>query len=666
MSIFLVLIFQVLFVLFAMVINIGLVVHDKINLQNSTDIAAYYAAQRQAELLNQIAHINYQIRQAYKLLVFRLRVPGSAAIGIPFSTMLTKHPIFLPPNPGEETTPFFNPPGGRRPPAVCVGSTLWKEYADTEGSDTVSLCKDLFQFSTPIANGTGGGPLAGLVGSLNNLLTAVAAEISLKCRQVGVLNYVLLSRWLAAYQLEAEKRGAMIDKLTAELVKKADEMVDMRGQSIRTGVEKTLQRNLTYAQKTSYSLTFQNSLNSEIGSAQCGDANFVFPKVEIFPRAYYVHMDFAANTCTTSAKSSGEATNMPPSGNLGLVPGGSDPQLASVFSNGGPVSMGIEKNPWCMPYMRVRVTSAPRKIFAPFGGTVNLQAEAFAKPFGGRIGPWYSKSWPSGAATSQGTERTDPLLPARSIAGSIGAGDPAGNVVNHSKYPGDQLGMNSKYALAIMHSRWITIAGNNEAALVPGMALAHYNHIGNPAVFESDADSLVRDNGSISAESMRRMEQMAIAPDLFDLTYYSIEARYDDNYVNPNLPNFRTFISGNELYADLGSQNRQPYNIVNQIQAAQTVAPLSGVFYLADDPSQLLTGWTQNKAVNYEFPVSTFGRCVGRTDDESPALPAPGGCPVGGRSGYSVKIVSKNYLQNVSAALGGPGVVGPILNPPSD
>ena len=44
MAIFVALSFQVLFVFFAMVVNIGLIVHDKINLQNSVDLAAYYGA----------------------------------------------------------------------------------------------------------------------------------------------------------------------------------------------------------------------------------------------------------------------------------------------------------------------------------------------------------------------------------------------------------------------------------------------------------------------------------------------------------------------------------------------------------------------------------------------------------------------------------------------
>ncbi len=77
MAIFVALIFQILFFFFAMAINVALVVHDKINVQNATDLAAYYAAQRQAEMLNVIAHTNYQIRQSWKLLNWRYYVLGT-------------------------------------------------------------------------------------------------------------------------------------------------------------------------------------------------------------------------------------------------------------------------------------------------------------------------------------------------------------------------------------------------------------------------------------------------------------------------------------------------------------------------------------------------------------------------------------------------------------
>src|SRR5271156_6323808 len=72
--------FNVLFVFFALAINVALVVHDKINLQNSADLAAYYAAAKQAEILNAIAHENYMIRQAWKLLAFRYRVIGTLGL----------------------------------------------------------------------------------------------------------------------------------------------------------------------------------------------------------------------------------------------------------------------------------------------------------------------------------------------------------------------------------------------------------------------------------------------------------------------------------------------------------------------------------------------------------------------------------------------------------
>ena len=59
-----------------MSINVGLVVYDKINMQNSLDLAAYYGASKQAEVLNAMAHINYQMRQNWKLLTFRYRILG--------------------------------------------------------------------------------------------------------------------------------------------------------------------------------------------------------------------------------------------------------------------------------------------------------------------------------------------------------------------------------------------------------------------------------------------------------------------------------------------------------------------------------------------------------------------------------------------------------------
>lgn len=349
-----------------------------------------------------------------------------------------------------------------------------------------------------------------------------------------------------------------------------------------------------------------------------------------------------------------------------MVGGAGNPLLAQAWSSGASTPMGVEKNPWCMPYMYVQAQTSPRKIFSPFGDAITLNAESVAKPFGGRIGPWYNKSWPSGSATSQGGEKVDPLLPAREVVGGGSTpGDPADDLVNYSKYPGDKLGLNSGYALAAMHTFWNSnvTQGRPPTNLMPAFALSHFSHLGDPVLFRNSPESLARANGAgPDVTPIRHMEEAAVAPDLFDITYYSIEGQYSYNYFHPSLPDFRSFIPTDNVYLDIGSSNRSPYSVVNQVGRSNQLYSSQPPFYMVDNPSQMLTGWTQNKAVDYSFPQGTFGRCMQRRDDEMEATPGPGGCPHGGRSGYSVKIVSRKYLKEINAPLGGPSTSGPILN----
>ncbi len=65
--------------LLAFVINIGMLVHSKIQLQNAADLAAYAGAATQARHMTQISHLNYQMRQAYKKFLYRYYVLGNLA-----------------------------------------------------------------------------------------------------------------------------------------------------------------------------------------------------------------------------------------------------------------------------------------------------------------------------------------------------------------------------------------------------------------------------------------------------------------------------------------------------------------------------------------------------------------------------------------------------------
>lgn len=665
-AVFLVLLFQVLFVFFAMSMNIGLVVYDKINLQNSADISVYYAAQKQAEMLNQIAHINYQMRQAYKLLTFRIRVIGSVSIGVGPESRLAPHPIRVGANFGQENTSFFERLGsGRYAPGVCIGSSLWHEYAITETDATVSLCQNLSSFSA--VPQSGGSDPFGFTSGLNAFLDRVRGEIEEKCKVVGVLNWQLAASWYYAYIWEVMERKKLIDAIATNMSLPAKEMKDFTGGSVEAGARATFMKNLTQPQRDAIGqFELINSLSPDV-SSNCSSKDFWLANIDIYPVVTYVSLIWSGLTC--SQRVVPNRGNVPPADYIGLVGGRNNGTLAQVWNSGAPVTYGVEKNPWCMPYMGLKVKTQPRKIFSPFATPPTLEAQAYAKPFGGRIGPWYSSQWSSGSANSTGIDRTDRLLPARSVGGNRMSGDPSDDMVNYSKYPGDKNGLNSAYALGTMNAHFTKMALTPMAPTMrTTFALAHYNHVGDSNSFDNEGDSLARANGSSGppANMVRQMEEAAIAPDVFDATYYSVEAQYSYNYEHPSNSKFTSAITPKKI-PDLGSSNFQPYSMLKQFSAVSAVynsgpAP----FYALIHPDHLLTGWTQNSATNYDFPTGDFGKCDQRRDDDMVETPSPGGCPHGGRSGYSVKLVSQSYLRKVAADLGGPGASGPILNPPPE
>jgi hypothetical protein len=70
----------VLISIIAFVINIGLYVKAKINLQNATDAAAYAGASVQARMLNRIGYMNWEMRNTYKEWMFKYYVLGNLNI----------------------------------------------------------------------------------------------------------------------------------------------------------------------------------------------------------------------------------------------------------------------------------------------------------------------------------------------------------------------------------------------------------------------------------------------------------------------------------------------------------------------------------------------------------------------------------------------------------
>ena len=78
-SVFLGLSLLVLVGLLGFVINVGLYVKARINLQNAVDAAAYSGAAVQARQLTLMGNLNYEIRNVMKEWMFKYYVVGQAA-----------------------------------------------------------------------------------------------------------------------------------------------------------------------------------------------------------------------------------------------------------------------------------------------------------------------------------------------------------------------------------------------------------------------------------------------------------------------------------------------------------------------------------------------------------------------------------------------------------
>ena len=87
------------------------------------------------------------------------------------------------------------------------------------------------------------------------------------------------------------------------------------------------------------------------------------------------------------------------------------------------------------------------------------------------------------------------------------------------------------------------------------------------------------------------------------------------------------------------------------------------MFYKVRNKVSLLTSWLPSKEVGvYEPPADTLFADCAKSDEG--IWPNPGSCVVGGRTGYSVKMVSGHYLRREAHNLGNLESGQPLENPP--
>jgi hypothetical protein len=658
-AIFVALMFNVLFVFFAMALNVALVVHDKVNLQNSVDMAAYYAAAKQAEILDVIAHENYMIRQSWKLLSWRYRVLGTMGI---YQAPSPPSPVWT----GDISDQIYPP--AFTAPSLCVSyRPTWTQAPINE-----NLCN---RENLQIPQLPSVSIIAGFLG-MNAGIAALSQQLRMQftfeCSKLGAMNWWFAMSIMHAFRLDQRNRKQVILALAQNLSNAGStgDFIDLDGNSVLQGAKNTFTKNLTFANKQAFKDSDFQMFNSLSGV----DVGKWLVEIQIVPTMLYTDtQETNGENCNTYAQ---VISNLPARQQAVQ-------QLAQPFPQGWQAqdlmqwakdeagflqgsdyqySIGYEKNPWYMAYMGVKANTTPRQIFFPFGSGVAMSARAFAKPFGGRIGPWYKSTWQQGQPTSDGT-LTDLLMAPRMISGGGSAIDPQDphRLPNYSRFPGDTMGMASNLSQnALMNMSKL------------GSDYDFYKNIKADFTQGGANDILAWDLTQNKAPDIRNYEISILSPDLFDITYYSIEPKFIENYLTKLTTNAAALgiPSDTPLRPDLGFSVVQKTFDVKDQMAVQTTMPLQrpDAYFFVRSKANLLTAWLPAPgAFSYDATAASanFGKCA--LPDDGLKYPNPGACVAGGgRTGYSVKIISRDALLSSGHLIGGTGVgAGPISNPPT-
>ncbi|WP_232468883.1 Tad domain-containing protein [Bdellovibrio bacteriovorus] len=261
-ALFVALIFQILFLFFAMVINVGLLVHHKINLQNSVDLAAYYGAMKQAEGMNVIAHTNYQIRQSWKLLAWRYRMLGSAGD-------FEEHPFDKVGggrlrgndddviNPGAQN--FYDAP------SFCITYIPFKPMPPGENTCKSLVSKSgvqIFKIPPVLID------LPSVSGRTRSLALNLRASLIERCKDFGAFNYMMLGGFVVAFNIDQGNRMLLMSYLSKAMSPSSPDadFYDIDGKSVKLGMENTLKNNLTAANNTS---DLKMSIYNSLGHSAC-------------------------------------------------------------------------------------------------------------------------------------------------------------------------------------------------------------------------------------------------------------------------------------------------------------------------------------------------------------------------------------------------------------
>ena len=593
-------------------------------------------------------------------------------------------------------------------PAFCLAHI---GFGDWHGANKETFCKaSCTQLNTGVSNVVNNISTVGsfsVTGATTGAATAAAiasanSNIEAICKKSTIIGSTMLAQFLNSYGLDTAKKRSAINALFANLNNESQKFIDLNGDLVEKGSKNTFLNNLTEANRSSVGSTFK-VLNGSSGDFSGGDDC----KTQMYSEILFQYIAFYQLAC----KHNGDENNFEFVDTITST-GALHPTIISQVPDANAIrnsfiqkfSIGIEKNPWCMVYYGARAQSEPKIPFLPIS-VIKLNAVSFAKPFGGSTGPWFFKNWQPGVSVGDreggnAADQVDKTLPLRKISGAASSQAKAQNIImNYANYVGDTRGLAKDTYIGRYHD--LLMGGSKIGDGRADLKFANWSNIATP-----DADLL-----SMPAGRIRKLEMSVVAPNQFDLTYYSIEPDFYNNYYKGRMESGSKFALALKNNTGIDASFSTDYGdaggtVMNQIQIEKEIEQTGGGVttaprnfpFIPSSPASLLTGWTFLNLTDVngykDFPFDSgavgrvglqtkgsmlFGTCNDSADVNKdyktladptaspPRPPTPGNCVTGGRTGYSVKIVSQEAINGTQGPIGGETTGGEIKNkiPPS-
>lgn len=411
----------------AFIINIGLFVKAKINLQNATDAAAFSGAATQARQLTNIAYANWELRNTYKEWMFKYYVLGQLGL-MPYNlkNLSGKGSVnFLLPTPpisgitdfdkynipsicihnNSKTNicPIYALPGIPRFPAIGVAGiseiheAFVNKLVEEKGKDCSRRSKANFLTALTWAYGSGlqDMPEAPLVATNRPGAWPQALELAFRIRNLEMIvnrpPVADISRQnIDQFQGQAQEIGLNERPIKAFW----SAYRNLGGGTYKDCASKSGSPNCT-PDELSYNLKLTELSPKPFSARPTSVSGFLIPDRFVYPgnnggsalQKHYLDLQLMPVNLATMFSTFVDTANK----NVGMN-GVEMEATCGISKSALPVPgyiMGFNKNPEVLTYYAVKAESKFIGLFFPIGGSdgIKLTAYSAAKPFGGRIGP---------------------------------------------------------------------------------------------------------------------------------------------------------------------------------------------------------------------------------------------------------------------------------------